>query len=86
MSHSRVPKLMIQGVIKPVLKGNSISKAKCENSRAVMNSSMLLDMLEYCLLLTISQNLKITPLQYGFREGSNCVSAIAIVKKTILRY
>ena len=51
-----------------------------------MNSSMFLKMLEYCLLPTRSQKFKITPLQSGFREGSNCDSAIAMVKETILRY
>ena len=86
MLHPCVPKLMMQGVIKTVLKGNSICKANSENYRAVMNSSIFLKMLEYCLLPTLSKKLQITPLQFGFKEGSNCDWAIAMVKETIFRY
>ena len=86
MSHSYVPKLMIQGVIKPVLKGNSICKAKSENYRAVMNSSMFLKMLEYCLLLNLSQKLKTTPLLFGFREGSIGIVQIRLLRRNYIMY
>ena len=75
----------MKGVIKPVLKGNLIYESKSENVRNVMNS-MFLKIMEYCLLPILTQNLKNAPFQLGFREGSNCDSAIAMVKETILRY
>ena len=66
LSHSYLPEDMIKGVIRPVLKGNSC-KTKAENYRPVMSSSLMFKALEYCLLPTLYNSLKIDPLQFGFQ-------------------
>ena len=42
LSHSFVPKTMIQGQIRPIIKSNILSKNDSSNYRPVMNSSMFL--------------------------------------------
>ena len=85
LAHSFLPNEMIRGVIRPVLKGNSC-KMKSENYRPVMSSSVLLKLLEYCLMPIISKTLKIDPLQFGFQSGSSCDHAISIVKEVVANY
>ena len=85
LRHSYLPHDIIKGVIKPVLKGTAC-KSKSENFRPVMNSSVLLKTLEYCLMPTLKSYLQIDPLQFGFQHGSSCDHAITVVKETILNY
>ena len=83
--HSYLPSNMTDGVIRPVLKGNSC-KMKSENYRPVMSSSLILKTLEYCLLPTLNKCLEIDSLQFGFQAGSSCDHAITIVKEVVSNY
>ena len=85
LRHCYLPHDMIMGVIKPTLKGTAC-KTKSESFRPVMNSSIFMKILEYCLMPTLKQLLSIDPLQFGFQTGSNCDYAIALLKETVLNY
>jgi len=86
MTHSHVPKQMLKGHIKPVIKDKKICKTASDNYRPIMSSSMFLKVFEYCLLPYLERELKISPLQFGFTSGSDCQSAITVAKETIKSY
>ena len=86
INHSFVPERMAFGEIRPVVKNASLGKHDSDNYRPVMNSSMFLKILEYCLLPILSKNLQISNWQFGFRQNTGCLPAIALVKETIFRY
>ena len=85
IDHSFVPRSMVYGEIRPILKGN-LNKHSSENYRPVMSSSIFLKIFEYCLLPKLKKSLKISNLQFGFRENTGCLPAIALVKETISTY
>ena len=84
--HSYVPVLMIHGEIRPVMKCKAFGKNDSSNYRPVLNSSMLLKMLEYCILPFMTKSLNLSNQQFGFRKHTGCLSAITIVKETIFKY
>ena len=86
LNHSYVPQRMAYGEIRPVIKNNALNKQDSENYRPVMNSSVLLKTFEYCLLPFLKKHLKINRLQFGFRENTGCLSAVALLKETIFKY
>ena len=86
MRHNYLPKQMLKGKIKPVLKGNCTSKSKSANYRPIMSSSMFLKIFEYCLLPIIVRNVNICPRQFGFRPATSCMYAISLVQETIRFY
>ena len=86
MDHAFIPKLMIFGEIRPVIKSNVLSKNDSENYRPVMNSTMALKVLEYSILPIMHRFLKLSNRQFGFRKDTSCLSAISIVKETIFKY
>ena len=86
LSHSFVPKTMIQGQIRPVLKSKVMGKTDSNNYRPVMNSSMSLKILEYLILPFLQKSLKLSNCQFGFRQNTSCTSAISVAKETIMRY
>ena len=51
-----------------------------------MNSSNMLKLLEYLVLPSISRNLSVTSRQFGFRDNTNCQTAILTVKEVIYSY
>jgi len=86
ISHGYIPKDMLKGQIKPVIKNKNLGKDNSDNYRPVMNSSMLLKLFEYCLLPVIQDKLKLNPLQFGFTAGSDCESAVTFARETIFSY
>ena len=86
LNHSYVPKRMAYGEIRPVVKNANMGKHDSDNYRPVMNSSMFLKILEYCLLPILTKNLRLSNCQFGFRENTGCLPAIALVKESIDRY
>ena len=86
VSHKYMPRSMLGGEIRPVLKGGCLSKTDSSNFRAVMNSSNNLKTFEYCLSPFLSNHLKLNNLQFGFRNKTGCTSAIALLKETINFY
>ena len=77
---------MIYGEIRPIIKNNSLGKTSSENYRPVMNSGMFLKTFEYCLLPEMQAKLKLNSHQFGFRQHTGCLPAIALVKETIFKY
>ena len=86
LSHTFVPKEMLRGHIKPIIKNGKVCKTKSDNYRPVMNSSMLLKLFEYSIYDAISRNIKINPLQFGFTKNSSCTKAVSLLKETLLSY
>ena len=86
IDHSFLPKEMIYGEIRPVIKSKVSSKNDSDNYRPVMNSSVFLKVLEYCLLPSLKKNLPLNKRQFGFRSGTGCLPAIALVKEIINKY
>jgi len=86
MTHSYIPKEMLKGHIKPVIKDRKMCKTVSDNYRPVMSSSMFLKIFEYCLLPYLERELRISPLQFGFMPGSDCQGAITLAKETIKTY
>ena len=86
LSHHFVPEQMIGGQIKPVLKGKSSSKVQSSNFRPVMNSSNFLKIFEYCLQPFLLRHLRLNNLQFGFRPGTSCTSAVLVLRETVHSY
>jgi len=86
MIHSYIPKEMLRGYVKPVLKDKSTSRTSSDNCRPIMNSSNFLKLFEYCLLPILQRELDINSLQFGFTRGSDCQSAITFAKEVISYY
>ena len=86
LKHSYVPTSMLYGEIRPVIKSKVLGKGDSDNYRPVLNSSMFLKVLEYCLQPILFNSLKLSNHQFGYRKDTSCLSAIAVVKETILKY
>ena len=86
LEHSHIPLMMLNGEIRPVVKCNALSKNDSNNYRPVMNSAMTLKILEYSLLPSMLKIIKLSEKQFGFRNNTGCLSAIALVKETIFKY
>ena len=86
LSHSFVPRLMLRGEIRPVLKGDRVDKGSSANYRPVMNSSVILKLFEYVLLPFLEKLLNVDSHQFGFRKNTGCLDAVTILKETVLNY
>ena len=86
ISHAYIPVPMMYGEIRPIIKNNSLGKTVSDNYRPIMNSGMFLKTLEYCLLPELQQKLKLSSHQFGFRQHTGCLPAVALVKETLFKY
>ena len=86
LSHSYVPKEILFGEIRPIVKNGKGSKTDSANYRPVMSSSNFLKIFEYCLLPWLKKHLKITPVQFGYRPKTGCLTANIVFRETILNY
>ena len=84
--HGFVPKDMLAGQIRPILKNNKLCKTKSNNYRPIMNSSVFLKTFEYTLLPILSKALKLNDQQMGFRNNSSCLNTVMILKEIIHKY
>jgi len=84
--HSFIPKELLRGHIKPVLKSGATCRTSSDSYRPIMNSSVFLKVFEYCLLPVLKRELEISNLQFGFTSGSDCQSAVTFAKETIFSY
>ena len=84
--HGFVPKDMLAGQIRPILKNNKLCKTKSDNYRPIMNSSVFLKTFEYTLLPILSKALKLNDQQMGFRNNSSCLNTVMILKEIIHKY
>ena len=86
LSHTYLPRRMLGGQIRPVLKNNCSSKTNSANFRPVMNSSNFLKTFEICIKPYLVNHLRLSNSQFGFRANTSCMSAVAILKETVFRY
>ncbi|CAF3669002.1 unnamed protein product [Rotaria socialis] len=85
ISHSYMPKDLLHGEIRPIIKNASGDKTDANNYRPVMNSSNFLKLFEYCLLPRL-KTIQIDKHQFGFRENTGCINACTVLKETIFSY
>ena len=86
LSHCFVPSKMLKGEIRPRIKNNKSSKSASDNYRPVMNSSNIFKVLEYSILPTLKSFLQLDPCQFAYRRNTSCISAVTILKETVLNY
>jgi len=86
LKHGYLPRPLLFGEIKPILKSNKVSKSDSKNYRPIMSSSALLKLFEYCLLPILERYIRLSSRQFGFRKGSNCIHAGVLLRETITRY
>ena len=86
LDHGFLPNNMLYGEIRPIIKDSTMSKRDSDNFRPVMNSSMFLKTLEYCILPVLTKTLDINNRQFGFRANTGCLPAVALVKEVISKY
>ena len=86
LSHKYVPRKMLHGEIRPIVKNLAGSKTESENYRPIMNSSNLFKVFEYSLMPILSRHLKLDCRQFGFRPETGCVSAVLVLKEVIGKY
>ena len=86
LSHGFVPIKMLRGEIKPRVKNTSASKATSKNYRPIMDSSIILKILEYCILPKAESFLSVDVCQFAYRKNISGISAVTILKETIMSY
>ena len=86
ISHSYLPVSLLHGKIKPIIKKRNGNRTDPDNYRPVMNSSNVLKGFEYCILSMLEKCIDIDSHQFGFRKNTGCVSAITVLKESVLRY
>ena len=79
--HSYVPRFLLKGEIRPILKNEKTSKTDSDNYRPIMNFLSLLKFLEYLTLSSLNRNLSVSARQFGFRQNTKCQSAFLSVQE-----
>ena len=86
LRHGFLPKQLLLGEIRPTLKDNKVSKSESSNYRPVMNSSIFLKVLEYCILPILERHINLNSRQFGFRKHTGCTNAVSMLKEVIYTY
>ena len=84
--HGYLPPDMIKGIINPIVKDIHGDLSNSDNYRPVMSSSVLLKLLEYCILQKISGHMRFNDRQHGFRSKYSTVTACLALKETVFHY
>ena len=86
MVHQYAPASLINGMISPTVKDQFGDLGSANNYRPIMTSSVILKVLEYCLLKKISPFIKLSDSQHGFRSGHSTTTACTMLKETVNNY
>ena len=86
LAHGHVPKEMLRGVIRPIVKDHLGKADDYNNYRPIMISSNCLKIFEYCILGHLQHNLMPDHRQFGFRKHTSTVIAAAVLKETVNSY
>ena len=86
MTHGYVPRELLIGEIRPIIKDQLGNKNDSSNYRPIMNSSNFLKIFENCMLYKLNKYLKINSRQFGFRKHTSCNSAISVLRETVTKY
>ena len=72
--------------MRPILKMRMTVKSDSANYRPVVNSSNMLKLLEYFVLLSLNRNLNASSRQFGFRQSAKSQAAKFTVQEVIHSY
>ena len=86
LRHGFVPSAFGSGVIVPLVKDRNGSHDKLSNYRGITLSPVISKLFEVCLSEKFSQFLSSHRLQFGFKRGSGCSSAIFVVQQVVQYY
>ena len=86
MIHSYVPENMLIGQIKPEIKDKFGKANSSDNYRAVMSSSNLLKIFEYCILPIFETYSNLHDNQFGYRNATSTLMCATIVREVIGHY
>ena len=86
IQHCHVPKRMLCGEIRPIIKDKFGNSTDSNNFRPVMISSNFLKLFEYCIQPSLSHAFMLHDNQFGFREGTSTLMTTTVVKEVIHRY
>ena len=78
LHHCQSPSIIIQGsfvtcALAPLVKDENGDICDSKNYRAIAISSLLLKILDHCILILFQEEMKCDQLQYGFEKGSSTV-------------
>ena len=86
LSHNYVPQSMMRGELQPVIKGSRLDRKKSDKYRPIMNSSMFFKVFEYTLLTYLERYIPIDSHQFAYRRTTGCLTAVTVLKETVLYY
>ena len=86
LQHGFLPKQILKGEFRPIVKNKLGNKYCSNNYRPIMNSSNLLKVFEYCLLHKFENHIQLNNKQFGFRKNTSTTMAISVIKETIHKY
>ena len=86
LKHGYVPSAFGTGVIVPLVKDRNGPTDKLNNYRGITLSPVISKLFELCLSDKFNQYLFSHRLQFGFKQGSGCSSAIFVVQQVIEYY
>ena len=84
--HAWVPLELLMGIITPIVKDKHGDLHDSNNYRPVMNSSVFLKLLEYCILEKIKDYIVLNDRQHSYRESHSTSTACYFLKETVLSY
>ena len=86
LTNNFLPVSMLLGEKKPRPKNNISSKTCSDICMPVMRSSNLFKVFEYLVLQYLEGSLKLYSSQFGSRKYTSCLSAVTVLKETIVAY
>ena len=86
LNHGYLPKEMLFGEIRPIIKNRLGSLTDSNNYRPIMISTNMLKIFEYCILNDLENAIDLHSNQFGFRRHSSTTMAVSILKETIKSY
>ena len=84
--HNHLPIVMLNGYINPRLKDKNGDLNSSDNYREIMISNNMFKVFEYVLLDRIKSVIALNDSQFGYREGTSTLMAVALFKETISKY
>ena len=85
-NHCFFPSDILKGDLNPTIKDLKGNVTVSSNYRPVMQSSILLKLIELHILSYLEEKISFNFRQFGFREGCSTTDASLILKETVFRY
>jgi hypothetical protein len=86
LTHGYVPDAFGSGIIIPVLKDKNGDKTLMDNYRPITLGAIISKVFEWVLLFKYSHLMRTDDLQFGFKSGSSCSTAILLLRRVIEHY